>query len=72
MTYRGTIRNGVVVVEGGTDLPDGTVVRIEPVRTPAAEPRQTGALSPLFGMGRRAARTGLPDLATNLDHYLYG
>jgi len=27
---------------------------------------------PLFDMGRLAVETGIPDLARNVDHYLYG
>lgn len=29
MTYRGYIRNGVAVLDGSTNLPEGTPVRIE-------------------------------------------
>ncbi len=72
MTYRGTIRNGVVELEGGNGLPDGTLVKVEPVENHDADPGASPAPSPLFGIGRRAVRTGQPDLATNIDHHLYG
>ncbi len=72
MTYRGTIRNGVVELEQGTDLPDGTVVKVEPLETPSNAPPGTATIPPLFRMGGSAAKTGLADLATNIDHYLYG
>ena len=32
MIYLGTVENGVVVLEDGTMLPDGTRVRVEPLR----------------------------------------
>ncbi|MHB1035440.1 MAG: hypothetical protein ACYC35_23585 [Pirellulales bacterium] len=31
MVYRGIVKNGVVVVEGGVKLPEGIEVRIEPL-----------------------------------------
>ena len=38
MIYRGTIRGGVVVLQPGTELPDGMDVIVQPVQ---AEPAQT-------------------------------
>jgi hypothetical protein len=32
MTYRGQVKNGVVVLEGNAALEEGTIVRVEPVR----------------------------------------
>lgn len=32
MTYLGTIKNGVVIIEGGAAIADGTPVRIETIR----------------------------------------
>jgi len=70
MTYRGTVKGNVVVLEPGAELPDGTLVHVE-----------TGALGgngsvagrdDLFRMGELAMETGIPDLALNVDHYLYG
>lgn len=69
MVYRGTIRNGVVELDDGGALPDGTLVRVEPIEMPVgAKPRERS----LFEFGRTAAHTGQADLATNIDHYLYG
>lgn len=65
MTYRGRVKNGVVVLEGDVQLPEGTPVTVEPVEPPVAE-------DPLFRMSELAVDTGIPDLATNVDHYLYG
>jgi hypothetical protein len=68
MTYRGKFTNGVVVLEGNARLPEGTEVRVEPVKSlPKQAPTDL-----LFHMGDLAVDTGIPDLATNLDHYLYG
>jgi hypothetical protein len=69
MTYRGTIRNGVVELEDGNGLPDGTVVRVEPLE----EPGDGGG----GGRAKLKALAGviddLPsDLARNHDHYLHG
>ncbi len=72
MTYRGTVRNGVVELEPGADLPDGMVVRVEPAVASEAEQGADGQLPLFFRAGRNAAKTGIPDLATNIDHYLYG
>jgi hypothetical protein len=70
VTYRGEVKGGVVVLDGGA-LPDGTVVRVEPVRRGAAR-RKRHTADPLFDMGKLAVETGIKDLATNVDHYLYG
>ncbi len=68
MVYRGRIENGMAVLEGDARLPDGTLVEIVPVE-PAA-PRTEA--DPLYRLLEFAAPTGIPDLAENLDHYLYG
>ncbi len=74
MTLRGTIKNGVVVLETGASLPEGTCVKVEPdlavesgsAIAPAPED------DPLWRIPDLAVDTGIPDLAVNLDHYLYG
>ena len=69
MTYRGTIRNGVVELEGGNGLPDGTVVRVEPVEADDDEPGQGHArLMKLAGV----IKDKPSDWARNHDHYLHG
>jgi len=70
MTYRGRARAGVVVLEAGARLPEGAVVRVE-IETPKRT-KQRGKTDGLFQVGNLAAETGIPDLATNIDHYLYG
>ena len=76
MSYKGTVRNGVVVLQEGAELPEGTTVRVEP--EPAAAAQRPAAevsdeeLDPVWRMAELATDTGIPDLAVNLDHYLYG
>ena len=69
MVYTGRVQNGVVVLEDGQKLPDGTVVRVEPIE--AAEdqtPTLYEQLESVIGIA-----DGLPhDLAENHDHYLHG
>jgi hypothetical protein len=74
MSYRGTIKNGVVVLEPGADLAEGTPGRIEPEILPATGQSPPGEVEadPLLSMLQHAGPTGIPDLAMNADHYLYG
>lgn len=69
MTYRGTVQNGVVVLQDAASLPDGTEVRVEPV-CPADRGAPEEVPSSLFRIGERARPTGIHDLAINHDHYL--
>ena len=79
MTYRGIVQNGVIVIQGDIDLPDGTEVSI--VASPRAEPARANSESqPTIGekLAQFASKTeaqscNLPeDLAENHDHYLHG
>ena len=70
MSYRGTVRNGVVVLEPEAKLPEGTVVRVEAIAPKAVT--DDAELDPIWRMGELAVDTGIPDLAVNIDHYLYG
>ena|ERR1051326_5146041 len=77
MTFRGTIQNGRVELEPGTDLPDGTIVRVEPVRMRQRRPRRAGKstrglIDPAYRLGELAVSTGITDLAAEHDHYIYG
>jgi hypothetical protein len=68
MTYHGRVSNGVVIIEGGVTLPEGTLVTIEAPEVKAAGCGE----DPLYNLGDLAATTGIADLALNIDHYLYG
>lgn len=67
MTLTGTIQNGVVVLDDGHRLPEGT--RVEVVvseKIPSERPFQ--GLLDLAGTVSELP----PDMALNHDHYLYG
>ena len=66
--YRGRVTNGKIVLEGGNTLPEGTAVDVEPVETLPPVPLATD----VYKLGELAVPTGIPDLAVNIDHYLYG
>ncbi len=65
MEYQGKVRNGVVVLDDGQALPEGTPVR---VCTLEEFPPLLELFPDLIG-----SVDGLPsDLARNHDHYLHG
>lgn len=75
MTYRGRVKNGVVVLESGVRLREGMDVRVEPVEETqgieqgAQEARQLReGLLAFSGV----IKEGPSDLARNHDHYLHG
>ena len=68
MTYKGRVKNGVVVLDRRTRLPEGAEVKV------SVEQPQDGR-DPLSRLLLKYAgkAKGLPrDLARNHDHYLYG
>jgi hypothetical protein len=67
MVYRGKVKDNMVILEPGIRLPDGAAVRIE-----LEPPMSREEPDPLLRMADLAIDTGIPDLATNIDHYLYG
>jgi hypothetical protein len=75
MTYRGRVENGVVVLERGATLREGTHVRVEPlpeVQNPADDSQEIRRLRDgLLGFSG-VVKGGPPDLARNHDHYLHG
>ena len=71
MTYRGTVKNGVIVLEGNARLAEGTEVRVEAVE----RAEEAGGTRDVWDDLLRLAGTaeGLPaDASRNVDHYLYG
>ena len=69
MTYRGTVKDGVVVLPAEAQLPDGTTVDVIPQTELRAED------DPFLAAVLKVAkpRPHWPaDYARNLDHYLYG
>ncbi len=75
MTYRGTVRSGVVVLPEDVTLPEGADVVVmlpEAEPAPSAEPSIWDKLSDL-GRWAEDLPSDLPtDLAANHDHYLHG
>jgi hypothetical protein len=77
VTYRGKVHQGVVVLQDGINLPDGTEVAVT-IASPAigSHPRQPSdaiwsALAEL-GQWAESQPCSLPeDLAANHDHYLH-
>ena len=67
MSYKGTVKNGRVILPRHAKLPDGTAVEVTPVRT-----RQADDFTDMLVRVSKKVR-GLPrDLAAQHDHYLYG
>lgn len=74
MDRKGTIENGRLVLDDGSQLPDGTRVRVKvgDGQDGSARRRPTNVEEPLTRIGRHAVRTGKPDLADEHDHHVYG
>jgi len=76
MTYRGTVKNGVVVLEGPRVPPEGSPVSVRVLKGSAR--RSTRGGKPTSASYERYKRfigmaEGLPpDFSINHDHYLYG
>ena len=74
MTVRGHVKNGLVVLDTPTTLPDGAEVEVRLT----GEDEQTGDDAPRTTLYERLKPfvrrlEGLPsDLTENHDHYLYG
>ena len=70
MTYRGRVKNGVIVLDPTNPLPDGTEMiceLVDEVIRPSDNPEH-----PFFKMIDLTGPTGIPDLATNHDHFVQG
>jgi hypothetical protein len=66
MTFRGRVKNGVVVFEADVGLPEGAEVEVRPVDDVA--PTWAEVFRDVLGKA-----SDLPaDAARNHDHYLYG
>lgn len=68
MEFRGRVKDGVVVLEQGVALAEGTEVRVAPLEPQATPTTVWDKLRSLAGSAK-----GLPkDAASQHDHYLYG
>jgi hypothetical protein len=71
MTYRGRVKDGVVVFDDTSTPPEGTEVKIETVeRTQKTRPSPT--LSEILLKYAGTVQGLPPDASLNHDHYLYG
>jgi len=68
MKYAGTIKGGVVVLEGAPALAEGTRVEVEPVVGATGSTSLGQRLKQFSGTAKRLPR----DMARNHDHYLHG
>ena len=68
MTYRGRIKNGVVILDPPANLPEGVEVEVIPSGPDQLPPTWAEVFKDITGKAE-----GLPvDMARNLDHYLHG
>ncbi len=72
MVYRGIVKNGVVLLGNGVELPDGTEVRVEPVARGESIPGEGPTLVEQFGDVIGTVPDLPPDMAEQHDHYLHG
>lgn len=64
MSFRGHIKNGVVVLDEAADLPEGAEVRVEPVGRKTLADRLREVIGSVPDLPE--------DLAENHDHYVHG
>jgi hypothetical protein len=75
MTYRGRVKNGVIVVEKAGALREGAKVRVEvpEVSVKKKSTRKTATRLGKMLLKHAGKAKGLPsDAARNHEHYLYG
>ncbi|HEY3322534.1 MAG TPA: hypothetical protein VGP72_18880 [Planctomycetota bacterium] len=71
MTYRGTVTNGVVVIEDPKGLPEGASVNVQLVRRRKTRRKKVNGWDELLKLAGTVK--GLPsDMARNHDHYIHG
>ena len=72
MTYRGIVKNGVVVLGDTAELPEGTEVRVETIAQSESFPREGPTLIEQFSDVIGTVPDLPPDMAEHHDHYLHG
>jgi hypothetical protein len=72
MTYRGIVKNGVVVLGNAAELPEGTEVRVEPLAQRESFCSDGPTLAEQFGDVIGTVPDLPPDMAESHDHYLHG
>ena len=74
MTYRGRVKNGVIVLDDAASLPEGAEVTVEvvaPVAAPASE-QETPTLYERLKDVVGCIHDLPPDFAEHHDHYIHG
>jgi hypothetical protein len=72
MTFRGRVRNGVIILKNRKSLPEGTEVIVRAVEGKPSGRRRTAKVAKGL-LKLSGAAQGLPaDASRNLDHYLSG
>jgi hypothetical protein len=72
MVYRGIVKNGVVVLEQGNELPEGIEVRVEPIVAAKDALAEGPTLGEQFADVIGTVPDLPPDMAAQHDHYLHG
>jgi hypothetical protein len=68
MTYRGRVRNGVIVLDAPASLPEGAEVEVSPMKTQREASTWADVFKDVIGNAE-----GLPpDSSIHHDRYLYG
>ena len=62
----------MVVFPDGVQPPEGSPVRVELIENIQSKSERSPKDDIVFRMHEYAVDTGIPDLAANIDHYLYG
>jgi hypothetical protein len=68
MSFEGSVQNGVVVLDNGQQLPDGTRVEVIVCDSPGKKSTLRDRLLELAGTVDNLP----PDMARNHDHYIHG
>ena len=72
MSFTATIKNGVIELPTGLDLPDGTEVTIEAKGPIGTVEKQKQSFAERYSEFVGCIHSGVGDLADNHDHHLYG
>ena len=74
MTYRGRVKNGVVVLDESVQLPEGAEVKVDLLAESPGDPAEEEIPTLYERLDAFIGKVhGLPsDASINLDHYLYG
>lgn len=68
MTYRGQVKEGIIVLDPPAELPEGAVVEVRASGSDSVQPTWAEVFRDVIGQAK-----DLPaDSSVNHDHYLYG